>query len=242
MKTRKIKWWKIALVVIAGILIIGLAAYMIPLIQNLNTKEGQLAFKEQVNKLGFLGFLWLFGIQVVQILLAFIPGEPIEVLAGMCYGSVGGSIFTILSASIISTAIFFLVRKFGKKFIYHFFKEEQVNKMEKSKLFQNPKAIEKVLLILFLLPGTPKDLLAYIAGILPIRPLSFIFISTFARIPSVLSSTLVGENLLVGNFHISVLIYLITFLLVGVLILFMSIFDKSKETEKTLKIIQEEKQ
>ena len=56
-------------------------------------------------------------------------------------------------------------------------------------MFQNPKKVEMILFILFLLPGTPKDLLVYIAGLLPIKPSRFIIISTLARIPSIVSST-----------------------------------------------------
>ena len=102
-----------------------------------------------------------------------------------------------------------------------------------SKLFQNPKKIEKILLILFLLPGTPKDLLSYIAGLLPIKPARYIVISSLARFPSVISSTLAGANIAVGNWKISILIYLITFAAVGLIIFIMNKFDKSKVTEET---------
>ena len=73
-------------------------------------------------------------------------------------------------------------------------RECKVEKIENSKVFQNPKKIEFIMLILFLIPGTPKDLLVYVAGLLPIKPLKFIIISTFARFPSVITSTLAGEN------------------------------------------------
>ena len=100
----------------------------------------------------------------------------------------------MLSACIISTTIFLLVRKFGRKFVYDFCDKSKVEKIENSKVFQNPKKIEFIMLILFLIPGTPKDLLVYVAGLLPIKPLKFIIISTFARFPSVITSTLAGEN------------------------------------------------
>ncbi len=206
----------------------------------MNTNEGQIAFRNKVNSSGFLGLLWLFGIQVAQIFLILIPGEPIEVLAGMCYGGIWGTVFIILSATIISTTIFFLVRKFGKKFVYNFCDKEKVAKIENSKLFQNPKKIEKILLILFLLPGTPKDLLSYIAGLLPIKPARYIVISSLARFPSVISSTLAGANIAVGNWKISILIYLITFAAVGLIIFIMNKLDKSKITEETLNTLKNE--
>ena len=72
-----------------------------------------------------------------------------------------------------------MVRKLGKKFVYDFCDEEKVKKIENSKIFKNPKKIEWIMIILFLIPGTPKDLLVYIAALLPINPLRFIIISTF---------------------------------------------------------------
>ena len=113
-----------------------------------------------------------------------------------------------------------------------------MQKIENNKIFQNPKKIEIIMLILFLLPGTPKDLLVYIAGLLPIKPLRFILISTFARFPSVLSSTLAGQNLAVGDWKMSILLYLAVLLIVGIIIFIIYKFDKDKTTEQAIKSIK----
>ena len=87
----KIKTAKVILTI--GI-IMGLAIFLwklAPLMANLSTKEGQLAFKNKISDMGFLGILLLFGLQILQILLVILPGEPFEVLAGMCYGVWGGT-------------------------------------------------------------------------------------------------------------------------------------------------------
>ena len=189
---------------------------------------------------GIWGLLTLFGLQFAQIFLIILPGEPIEILAGMCYGGLGGLIFVTASAFIISSVIFFMVRKLGKKFVYDFCDEEKVKKIEESKIFKNPKKIEWIMIILFLIPGTPKDLLVYIAALLPIKPLRFILISTFARFPSVVSSTFAGDNLLEGNWQNSIIIYAVTFLLVGTSIFIVNKLDKSKTTEEALRSFQKE--
>ena len=62
-------------------------------------------------------------------------------------------------------------------------------------------------LVLFLIPGTPKDLLVYVAVLLPIKPIRFILISTFARFPSVITSTLAGDRLAVGDWKMSIMLY-----------------------------------
>ncbi len=234
----KIKIFRILLAIIAAVIIIGVIAYLIPVMKNLSTIEGQEAFKNKVNDSGFIGLLMLFGLQVAQVFLIILPGEPIEILAGMCYGGWGGLLFITISVCIITTAIFFLVRKLGRRFVYDICDEEKVKKIENSKLFKNPKKIEWIMLILFMIPGTPKDLLVYIAGLLPIKPLRFILIATFARLPSVVSSTFAGNTLMRGDWKSSLIIYAITFLLVGILVLIINKFDKSKVTQEALKSIQ----
>ena len=238
MKKQKVKVFKLTMTILAIAIIVGIIIYMFPVMRELSTKEGQLAFKEKVSSSGILGLLMLFALQVAQIFLIIIPGEPIEILAGMCYGPIWGTVFIMVSAGIISTIIFFLVRKYGKRFVYNFCDKEKVAKIENSKLFKNPNKIEMIMFILFLLPGTPKDLLAYIAGLLPINPVKFVLISVFARFPSVISSTLAGANLAVGDWKKSIVMYLSIVFVAIIVILIANKFDKDKLAEKAIKTIK----
>ena len=234
----KIKVFKIILAILVLTLFIGITTYLFPVMKDLSSIEGQIAFKEKVDNSGMFGLLSLFGLQVAQIFLIIVPGEPIEILAGMCYGGFLGTIFIMVSAFMISTTIFFLVRKFGRKFVYDFCDEKKVAKIENSKLFQNPKKIELIMLILFLIPGTSKDLLVYIAGLLPIKPIRFILISSLARFPSVILSTLAGENLAIGDWKMSIILYAAVLIIVGIIIFFINKFDKDKITEEAIKTIK----
>ena len=134
----KTKILKLVMFVVALVICIGATIYLLPVMRNLSTVEGQVAFKQKVENSGVLGLISLFALEVAQIFLFLIPGEPIEILAGMCYGALWGTVFIMASAGIISTVIFFLVRKLGKKFVYKFCDENKVKKIENSKLFQNP--------------------------------------------------------------------------------------------------------
>ena len=236
--SKKAKVFKYVLMIIVIILLIGLIVYLFPVMKNISTPEGQMEFKNQVESMGALGYLALFGLQFAQIFLIVLPGEPIEILAGMCYGGFGCLIFITISVFIITNIIFFTVRKFGRKFVYSFCNKERIEKIENSKLFKNPQKIEWIMLILFLIPGTPKDLLVYIAGLLPLKPLRFVLISTFARLPSVISSTFAGSSLVAGDWKFSLIIYLVTFLLVGIAIFIINKFDKDKTAEEAMKIIK----
>lgn len=233
-KINKVKIFKIVLLIFVMSASIGLIIYLFPVMKNLSTHEGQVAFKERVDNSGIYGFLTLLALQFAQIFLVIVPGEPLEILAGMCYGTVGGTIFILFSVALTTTIIFWLVRKFGKKFIYQSFDQKKIDKIEKSKIFQNPKKIEFILAMCFAITGAPKDILVYIGGLLPVKPLRFILISTFCRLPSIVSSTIVGEYFSEGNWKISVLVYGITFALTVLGIFIVRFFDKERLTEKAL--------
>lgn len=237
-KDSRLKIFKIILTILVLIMFIAITIYLFPVMKNLSTTEGQVAFKEKVDSSGILGLISLFGLQVAQIFLIIVPGEPIEILAGMCYGGIWGTLFIMISAFIISTAIFLLVRKFGRKFVYSFCDKDKVAKIENNKLFQNPKNIEMIMLILFLIPGTPKDLLVYVAGLLPIKPIRFIVISSLARFPSVITSTLAGENLAIGDWKTSIILYVGILVLVAIIIFIINKFDKDKLTKYAIKSVK----
>lgn len=223
---------KITRIILTIFIVVALAIFiwrLAPFIKDLSTKEGQIAFKEKIDSMGFGGLLLLFGLQILQILLVVLPGEPFEVLAGMCYGAWGGCLFITVSVFITTTMIFFTVRKLGKKYLYNFFKKEKVDKVMKSKLFKNPRNLDIVLCILFFLPASPKDLFVYIGGLLPVKPLRFILISTFVRFPSVITSTMVGANISNGNWKMILLIYGATFAIAALCIYLVSLRDKNKE-------------
>lgn len=237
-KKKKLKIFKLVLFVIAVIILTVITIYLFPVMRNLSTKEGQIAFKDKMTNFGIYGVLLLFIIQLAQIFLFILPGEPIEILAGMCYGWFWGTIFIMVSSAIIVSLIFWLVRKIGKQFVYDFSDEEKIKKIENNKLFQNPKKIELILFILFLVPGTPKDLLTYLAGLLPIKMRRFIVISTIARIPSIVTSTIAGANIAVGDWKKGIMLYLLIVAIVAIALYIFNKFDKDKTTESVLTSIK----
>lgn len=239
MKNKKtIKIVKLVVLIIVITILVAATIYMLPIIKKINTPEGQMQFKEKITSSKLTGIMMLFGLEVAQVILAILPGEPIEILAGICFGALWGTIFLMISIFIITCVIYFFVKKYGRSFIYEFFPKEKVTKLENSKLWKNEKTIEIVMIILFLLPGTPKDLLVYIGGILPIKSSRFIAIATLLRFPSIVSSTILGDQLLEKNWKIGILAYGVTFLITFVIVLIINKLDKRNVTKKIMKSIK----
>lgn len=237
MKRNKAIYIKITIAILALILAVAIIWQLAPLMINLSTQEGQLEFREKIENMGIAGGFMLFGLDIIQVILMVLPAEPLEILAGMCYGPLGGLIFIIASSLISTIIIYLLIGKLGKKFLKSFMSQKRLEKIEKSELMTNTTKIEIALLILFLIPGTSKDLLVYIGSLLPIKPVPFILIATFARFPSVLSSTIIGERLLYGDLGNSAGVYVGTFIitLIGIVV---AIKVGGKETKELIKMIK----
>lgn len=232
--SRKQKILKAIVLLIVLVVFIYLVIELFPLFKELATEEGRNNFKETINSLGVKGVFVLIWIMCIQILVPILPGEPVEILAGMCFGPIKGMIYVLIGSFISSVFIITLVKIFGKKFIYTFVKKEKIEKLENSKFFKNTKKIDIIIFISFFIPGLPKDILIFIAALLPINTYRFLIISTFARIPSIISSTIAGSGLLGGNLMLSIGGYVITFAIVGILIYIVSRKDKN-----ILKVVEE---
>lgn len=215
------------------ILLISIAIFVLviwtlwPVMKELSTKEGQLAFKDKINSMGLKGPLLLYLLEAAQMLLVVLPGEPVEVLYGMCYGTIYGAVLLTFAVFINTIIVYFLVKKFGRKILVFYFSEEKIKKVESSKWFNNTKKMESILIILFFLPGTPKDLLLYLGAFLPINPVKFVLISTFVRFPSVITSTIAGDNITNGKMYISVFVYIITAILIIIFNYFLKKYGKN---------------
>lgn len=222
--------------IIAGLILFGILTVVItvisyPYIKSLSVPENQIKFKNYIDSLGFWGVIVVFLIQVCQIIFAFIPGEPIEVLAGVMYGTFGGLAICLVGILLGSLLIFLMVRKFGKRLILKLYSKE---KIENLSFLKNSSKRNTLIFLLFFIPGTPKDLLTYFAGLTKIKMAEFLLISTFARIPSVITSTLAGSTISNGTPHLTLIIFLCTGI-VGLLGIYINnIFTKKHQTAENL--------
>lgn len=186
---------------------IGLTILFIPIIKNLATEEGRLIIKEKVENFGAFAPLLIMLMQVIQVIIAFIPGEPVEILSGLLFGTFWGLLFSVLGILAGSILVYFMVKSFGKPIVNAFVSEE---KMHKFKVLDDEKKLELLVFILFLVPGTPKDALAYVVPLTKINPTKYFLLSTIARIPSIVTSSFMGASIGNGNIMMTVIIFLIT--------------------------------
>ncbi len=191
---------KTILKILAGALILAALIYatikLFPII-----KSGEIV--EIIRGYGGWGVLIFLGVELLQIFAAFLPGEPIEIAAGVLFGAWWGLLLCLLGIFIGTVAIYYGVRLFGAKSI------ENDPRFDKFKFLKNPETAFRLVFILFLIPGTPKDILTYFGPFIPIKPRKFILAAVFGRIPSIITSTLSGAALYDGNIKMSIIYFLI---------------------------------
>ena len=129
-------------------------------------------------------------IQVIQVVVFVIPGEVPQIAGGYLFGMWHGILYSTLGILAGSSFNFFLARWLGVPFVRTLFRREQVEKLER---IAHSSRAQIAFFLLFVIPGIPKDVLCYVAGISPLRYLAFVGISTIGRLPGIIGSAGMGE-------------------------------------------------
>lgn len=164
-------------------------------------------FQQWIDEKGFWGRFAFLGIQMLQVVVAIIPGEVIEIGGGYAFGAWEGTLLCLVGVALGSAVVYALTRAFGVKLVEAFITREKIAQM---KYIKNEKKLNLLIFLIFFIPGTPKDLLTYFVGLTPMKLSTFLIISSLARIPSVLSSTLGGHALGQQDYRMAIIVFVIT--------------------------------
>jgi uncharacterized membrane protein YdjX (TVP38/TMEM64 family) len=225
---RKRKWISAASFLL--LLVIFGALYMTVGNQILTLASDPKQFRQWINSQGFWGWLTFIGIMCLQVVVAIIPGELFEIGAGYAFGAAEGMILCLVGAAIGSTIIYLFTKRFGIRMVEAFVSRDKINSL---KFIKDSKRLDLLVFILFFIPGTPKDVLTYFIGLTPMSLRTFLILSSIARIPSVISSTIGGNALGMKDYTFAVLVFAVTAVisLIGILIYNKILKHKEKEVE-----------
>lgn len=192
----------IAFFVLMAVVCVAIA----PLILELTEPGGVERVVQDVRNAGPGGVLILLGMQFLQVVVAFIPGEVVQVAAGMMYGPWGGAAVVLVGCVISSAFVFFIVHKLGAPFVRAMIPEKWMGKLED---FEETDKLDVMVFVLFLIPGLPKDVFTYLVPLTDMSMRNFFVLSTVGRIPGILMSTLAADGLMEGDIMRSVLLFLV---------------------------------
>ena len=202
---KKKKWIAAGLLALLVLIVAGAWRFVgAPLMRFLSDPD---ALRNWVEAQGWYSRLAFIGMVIFQVIIAFIPGEPFEIAAGYAFGAVEGTLLSIAGAAIGSTITFWLVRRFGMRLVRIFFSEEKINSV---KFLKTSSARMYLFLVIYMIPGTPKDLLGYFAGLTDLPFPVFCLICTLGRIPSVVTSTVGGNALGTRSYGAAIVVFAFT--------------------------------
>lgn len=175
--------------------------------------------------------LLIIVIQALQVIICILPGQPIQFASSYMFGVVRGLILSLIGAVIGTAVSFFLAKLLGRDMLYILFDEEKVEDYKRK--LNSGKGI-LIVAFIYLIPGVPKDLLSYVAGISDMKFKSFISVSTIARTPGMLGSLLLGHFYGSKNYTATIILCVI------VAIILLICFIKRDEIMKKLDSLENE--
>lgn len=189
--------------------LIGLIFWQVglPMVQLASDPE---AFRLRIEESHLNGQLLFIGMVVLQILAAIIPGEPLEIAGGYAFGAIEGTILCLIGGMVGSFLVIMLVRRFGIRLVHVFYPPE---KLETIRFLKSSPKRTVLFLLIFMIPGTPKDLLCYFVGLTDMKLPVLMVICTLGRLPAILSSTIGGNALGTERYIFAIIVFAVTFLI-----------------------------
>lgn len=218
----------VSFIVFAAFIVLG-TLLAIPIARELKTEEGLANLSDKLSRYsGIWGILIFLFIQTLQVILAVIP--PIQVVGGMMFGWFWGAILSYAGVYLGSFIIYSLVQKIGTPIVEAFVNEKQLKKF---KFLQDEKKLTGILIILYLIPGIPKDVITYIVPLTKVTKRDFFLCVMPFRLPAVIMSTILGSNFGKGN-YIAAAVIMGIFVVIGIIGLFFKdgIVKKLKSRKK----------
>ena len=185
--------------------------------------------RERIGEHYFLGALALVLISAAQVVVALFPGEVVEIAAGYVFGSWIGSFLCLVGIVLGSSTTILLVRRFGARFVYAFYPKEKIDALP---IINDPAKRNLLTFILFVIPGTPKDLFTYAIGLTDMSIPLYIALTTVARFPSVILSTVSGNAVGDENYTKAILFAVITAAVSGIGLLIYNMLSKRHNKRK----------
>ncbi len=177
--------------VITLVLVLAVSTYLVfklyPYVEFIKTKEGRQYLKSIVDDNMLKGVLLFIACQALQVIIPVLP--PLQIVSGMLFGSVLGTLLSILGIVLGSTVVFFLVKWLGYSFVQTMLDEK---KLHRFKFLYDENKVVTIMAIMFLVPGFPKDMLTFVLPLTKMSKKDFFFVIMPARVPALVLSSVVG--------------------------------------------------
>lgn len=188
------------------------------------------SFDKLVEENYLLSVIFIILICTLQVMIALVPSEIVEIASGYAFGPWLGALYCLIGIMIGSAIVILLTRKFGRRFVESLYPREKIDSLP---ILRDEKKLNFLVTLFFFIPGTPKDLITYAIGLTRMRILTYILLTSAARFPSIIISTLSGGALNDNELTNAVIFFLIS-IVTGVIgyVIYMIISKRGKKKDK----------
>ncbi len=182
----------LALLAGLGMVFLALAATgrLAPLLQSLaEAFQGREHLRKYVESWGTAAPAAFMLLQALQVILAPIPGEFTGAVGGFIFGATPNVIYSTIGLGLGSVVAFYASRTMGLPLVKLVV---PCHLMEKFHFLVDRRGAV-IALILFTIPGFPKDILCFILGLSPMGFLTFLWVCTIGRIPGTVMLSFSGS-------------------------------------------------
>lgn len=158
-----------------------------------------------ISSFGWAAPLVFMVIQILQVIIAPIPGEATGFIGGYLFGSLSGFIYSSIALAMGSWINFSIGRILGERYVRKMISPQRYTQFDR--MVRRQGVI--VIFILYIFPGFPKDWLSLFLGLTTLPVKVFMIAASFGRMPGTLLLSLQGELLFEKNY--TFLIILIVF-------------------------------
>ena len=192
------------------------------------TKENILIFKTVFTKdlsndqiqevlagIGWRGYITITILSMLQVLVAVMPAEPVQVVAGLAFGFPIGVAACTAGVIIGNAIIFFAYKLFGEKMRKYFDRKIDID-------LENAGSNGKVtaaILILYFLPAIPYGLICFLAANMRMKYPRFLIVTTLGALPSVCIGVGLGHIALETSWMLSVGIFLVLLVVIALIMI-----------------------
>jgi len=160
--------------------------------------------------------LAFIAIQAFQVVFAPIPGEVTGAVGGFIFGAWPNVIYSTIGLTLGSVAAFLFARIVGQPVVEVVVGQKSLERFH----YLTEKHGNLLSLILFTIPGFPKDILCYILGLSPMRFIPFVFVCFLGRIPGTIMLSLSGAAVFDENWTLLGIVSAACVVLIGTAFLF----------------------
>lgn len=188
---RKLKAIRIIIAIILVSAVVSILIYIaFKQIFDVSNESASLPLRQLVQNHPIIGGIVFVVADIAQVVIAFIPGELLEQAAGYFFNVHIATLLCVIGNNVGSILVLLIVKRFGRNLVYAIYPRE---KIESASFLRHGKKRDILTFLLYLIPGTPKDILTYVIGLTDMSIPRYLLLTGFTRIPSIVMSTVSGS-------------------------------------------------